>query len=208
MKKKIKKYLQVTVVPYILYIVTRLIYLTNKKVFHFPKEIPNEPFIASFWHGHLLMQPFVFKEIRGKDTFKAIISNHSDGESIARMVELLGVGSVRGSSSKGGAKALIGAIKELKSNSDIAITPDGPRGPIYSVADGIVAISKKTNAKILVFSYKASRYWQLKSWDKFIIPKPFGIIDFYVSEPFDVNDLEMAEAKIKIKEKMMENVDV
>ncbi len=208
MKKKIRKYLQVTVVPYILYLITKFIYFTNKKVFHFPKNIPNEPFIASFWHGHILMQPFVFRKIRGKDTFKAIISTHSDGESIAKMVEFLGVGSVRGSSSKGGAKALIGAIKELRAGTDIAITPDGPRGPIYSVADGIVALSKKTDAKILVFSYKASKCWKLKSWDKFTIPKPFGIIDFYVSEPFDVNKLEIEDAKKFIKDKMMENVDV
>lgn len=208
MKKKIKKYLQVTVIPYILYLFVRLIYFTNKKRFHFPLNIPQEPFIASFWHGHILMQPFVFRKIRGRDTFKAIISTHSDGESIAKMVEFLGVGSVRGSSSKGGAKALIGAIKELKDGTDIAITPDGPRGPIYSVASGVVAISAKTKAKILIFSYKASKYWQLKSWDKFVIPKPFGIIDFYVSEPFDVDGLDMEDAKVMIREKMMENIDV
>lgn len=207
MKKKIKKYLQVTVIPYILYIFTKFIYFTNKKIFHFPSNIPNEPFIASFWHGSILMQPFVFRKIRGCNTFKAIISTHSDGESIAKMVEFLGVGSVRGSSSKGGAKALIGAIKELKAGTDIAITPDGPRGPIHSVANGIVAISAKTKAKILIFSYKASKFWQLNSWDKFIIPKPFGIIDFYISEPFDVESLSMDEAKVKIKEKMMERIN-
>ena len=153
------------------------------------------------------MQPFVFRKIRGKDSFKAIISHHSDGESIAKMVEFLGVGSVRGSSSKGGAKALIAAIKELKKGTDIAITPDGPRGPIYSVADGIIAISQKTDAKIVIFSYKASKYWQLNSWDKFIIPKPFGIIDFYVSEPFDLTGLDMKDAKKLIKDRMMENID-
>ncbi len=209
MKRKINKFLQVTLVPFILYLVARFIYFTNKRVWHFPTNIPTEPVIASFWHGQILMQPFAFRQFRnGKNTFKAIISTHSDGESIARMVELLGVGSVRGSSSKGGAKALIGAIKELKSGGDLAITPDGPRGPIYSVANGIVAISQKTKAKILVFSYNASSYWQLKSWDKFIIPKPFGIINFYISEPFDVDGLELEDAKILIKEKMMENIDV
>jgi lysophospholipid acyltransferase (LPLAT)-like uncharacterized protein len=208
MKKKIKKYLQVTVVPYILYLITKLIYFTNKKIFHFPKDIPVEPFIASFWHGHILMQPFVFRKIRGYDSFKAIISTHSDGESIAKMVNLLGVGSVRGSSSKGGAKALIGAIKELKSGTDIAITPDGPRGPIYSIADGVVALSVKTKAKVLVFSYTASKFWQLNSWDKFIIPKPFGIINFYVSEPLGIDGLSMDNAKAVIRDKMMENIDV
>ncbi len=208
MKKKIKKYLQVTIIPYILYLVTRLIYLTNKKIFHFPKKIPNEPFIAALWHRHILMNAFAFKKFKKEDSFKAIISTHSDGESISKTLEFLGVSNVRGSSSKGGAKALIGAIKELKLGTNIAITPDGPRGPIYSVADGIVAISQKTKAKIIVFSYKPTKYWQLNSWDKFIIPKPFGIIDFYVGEPFDVDGLEMDKAKEVIKEKMMENIDV
>jgi lysophospholipid acyltransferase (LPLAT)-like uncharacterized protein len=207
-KRRLRKYIQVTIVPYILYLITKFIYATNKKIFHFPNDIPKEPFIASFWHGHILMQPFVFRKIRGKDTFKAIISTHSDGESIAKMVNLLGVGSVRGSSTSGGAKALIGAIKEIKDGTDIAITPDGPRGPIYSMANGIVALSVKTNTKILAFSYKATKFWQLNSWDKFIIPKPFGIIHFYVSEPFMVDNLEMEEAKTFIKQKMMENTDV
>ncbi len=205
MKKRIKKYLQATVVPYILFLFTKFIYFTNKRVFHFPSSIPDKPFIASFWHGQLLMQPFIFKKIRGKNTFKAIISTHNDGESIAKMVRLLGVGSVRGSSSRGGAKALIGAIRELKSGADIAITPDGPRGPIYSVADGIIAISQKTKSKILIFSYTASKYWQLNSWDKFIIPKPFGIINFYVSDSFSLEGLSKEDAKKIVKEKMMEN---
>jgi lysophospholipid acyltransferase (LPLAT)-like uncharacterized protein len=207
-KRRVKKYIQIKLLPYILYIITKIIYFTNKKIFNFPINFPKEPIIASVWHGQLLMHPFVFRKLRGHNTFKGIISTHSDGESIAKMLNLLGVGSIRGSSTRGGAKALIGAIKELKNGTDIAITPDGPKGPIYSIADGIVAISQKTNTKILAFSFKASKYWQFNSWDKFKIPKPFGIINFYVSEPFDVNGLEMEKAKEYIKKRMMENVDV
>lgn len=202
MKSKFKKYLKVTLVPYILYLITKIIYLTNKKNFHFPKNKPTKPFIAAFWHGNLLMQPYLFKKFMPHDTFKAMISHHSDGEGIARMVNHLGVESIRGSSSKGGVKALIGAIKELKEN-NVAITPDGPRGPIYSVADGIIALGQKTNSDIYYFSYKPTKYWQLKSWDKFIIPKPFGTIEFYVSEPFNITGLEKEEARALIKEKMV-----
>ncbi len=147
------------------------------------------------------MQPYLFKKFKPQDKFKAMISHHSDGEGIARMVNHLGVESIRGSSSKGGVKALIGAIKELREN-NVAITPDGPRGPIYSVADGIIALGQKTNSEIYYFSYTATKYWQLKSWDKFIIPKPFGTIEFYVSEPFNINGLEKESARNLIKKKM------
>ncbi len=202
MQKKIKKFLKVTIVPYILYIITKVIYYTNKKKFHFPKGKPTKPFIAAFWHGNLLMQPYLFKKFQPSGTFKAMISHHSDGESIAKMVNHLGVQSVRGSSSQGGVKALIGAIKELKTNSNIGITPDGPRGPIYSIADGIIALSQKADVDIYYFSYKASKYWQLKSWDQFIIPKPFGTIEFFVSEPFNLKGLSKEESRELIKLKM------
>jgi lysophospholipid acyltransferase (LPLAT)-like uncharacterized protein len=110
---------------------------------------------------------------------------------------------LQGSSTRGGAKALIGAIKSLKNGIDVAITPDGPKGPIYSVADGIVVLSQKTGAKILPFQTVASKYWQFNSWDRFTIPKPFGTIDFYVGNPFDVDDLSIDKAKQKIKNNMM-----
>ncbi|MAD41416.1 MAG: hypothetical protein CL623_03390 [Arcobacter sp.] len=119
------------------------------------------------------------------------------------MYALLGTGLIRGSSSKGAAKALISTIKEIKAGSDVALTPDGPRGPRFSVAPGVVAIAQKSNAKIIVLNSKPSKYWQFSSWDKFILPKPFGKIDFYLSEPFCIEGLEFEEAKEFIKDKMM-----
>jgi len=165
--------------------------------------MPDKAFVAAFWHGNLLMQPYLFKKFTPQFIYKAIISNHGDGEGIAKMVNHLGVQAVRGSSSKGGVKALIGAIKDLRDGNVIGITPDGPRGPIYSVADGIVAIAQKTDSNIYYFSYKATKYWELKSWDKFMIPKPFGIIEFTVSEPFNIQGLEKDKAKEVIKKKMV-----
>ncbi len=206
MKKKISFYLLTKILPYILQLFVRFLYLTNKKVYHYPKNIAqDENIIVAMWHGDLLMQPFNYRHFRKDGTIKVIVSEHKDGEIIRKTVEYLGVGGLSGSSSKGGAKVLIGAIKALKNGIDVAITPDGPRGPIHSVADGIVAISQKTKAKILPFSSKPSKYWQVKSWDKFIVPKPFGRIDFYVGEPFDVEGLEMEDAKKLIHDKLMEN---
>jgi len=151
------------------------------------------------------MQPFNYQKLKPNGKVSAMISEHKDGEAITRTVEYLGIHSVRGSSSRGGAKALISAIKEIKNGDDIAITPDGPRGPRHSIADGIVAISKKTNAKILIFNIKCTKYWQFNSWDKFIVPKPFGTLEFFIQEPLDISSLEVDEAKELIREKMLIN---
>ena len=206
MKKRIFKYLEIKIVPFILQLFVRFIYLTNKKTYHTTNALDdNENFIVSMWHGDLLMQPFNYQNFRPKGTVKAIISEHRDGEAIRKTVEYLGIGSLAGSSTRGGAKALIGAIRSIKNGVDIAITPDGPRGPIYSIADGVVVISQKTKAKILPFSCVPSKYWKMKSWDKFVIPKPFGKIDFYIGEPVDVTGMEIEEAKALVLKRMQEN---
>ncbi|RXK04722.1 lysophospholipid acyltransferase family protein [Halarcobacter bivalviorum] len=200
-----KIFLITRVVPFFLQLFVKFIYFTSKKVFHHPKIDENESFVVAFWHGELLMQPFNYRKLKLNGKVSALISQHKDGEAITRTVEYLGIHSIRGSSSKGGAKALISAIKEIKAKNDVAITPDGPRGPRHSVADGIVAISKKTNARILIFNYKATKYWQFNSWDKFVLPKPFGTLEFFIQEPLDISNMEMEEAKKLIKEKMLEN---
>lgn len=206
MKKKIFKYLEVTIIPYLLQLLVRFIYITNKTRFHTTDKISaKENFIACMWHGDLLMQPYNYQKFKPQGTVKGIISEHRDGEAIRKTVEYLGIGSLSGSSTRGGAKALIGAIKSLKKGIDIAITPDGPRGPIYNVADGIVMIAQKTNSKILPLSCIPSKYWQLSSWDKFIIPKPFGTLDFYIGDPIDVSGMQLDEAKVLISEKMHKN---
>ncbi|QOG12671.1 lysophospholipid acyltransferase family protein [Arcobacter sp. FWKO B] len=203
MKKKVKYFINTVILPFILQLFVRVLYLLNKKVFHAPQQVPNEPILVAFWHGDLIMQPFTYKHIKKNGTIKTLISDHRDGETITKTVEYLGIDSIRGSSSKGGVKALLGAIKELKQGNDVAITPDGPRGPRHSVADGIVAIAQKSGAKIVIFNVIPTKYWQFNSWDKFTIPKPFGTIDFFISEPLDVSTLELQEAKDLIKNKMM-----
>ena len=200
-----KLFLLTRVVPFIMQLIVRFVYFTSKKVFHHPKINEKEAYLVAFWHGELLMQPFNYQKLKPRGKVSAMISEHKDGEAITRTVEYLGIHSVRGSSSRGGAKALISAIKEIKGGDDIAITPDGPRGPRHSVADGIVAISKKTNAKILIFNCKPTKYWQLNSWDKFIVPKPFGTLEFFIQEPLDISELENEEAKELIKKKMLTN---
>jgi len=204
MKLKNSILLNNIIIAFILNLFVRLIYLLNKKSFHHPVIDKNKTYVISFWHGDLLMQPFNYFKLKNGNV-KAMISHHKDGDMVTKLVHYLNVGSIRGSSSKGGLKALINAIRSIKDGIDVAITPDGPKGPIYSVADGIIALAHKTNCEILLFNSKPTSYWRLNSWDNFIIPKPFGSIDFYVSEPIDISNMSVADAKIFIRDKMLEN---
>ena len=200
-----KNYFKFNILPLVLYLVVRVIYFTNKKVFHHPKLNENEAFIFVAWHGDLVSCPINYFKNRPNGIVKTMISQSKDGEIISRVYALFGVDAIRGSSSKGGTKALISTIKEIKSGFDVALTPDGPRGPRFSIADGVIAIAQKSGAKIIVLNSQPSKYWQFNSWDRFILPKPFGKVDFYMSEPFDISSLEFEEARDFIKNKMMQN---
>jgi lysophospholipid acyltransferase (LPLAT)-like uncharacterized protein len=200
-----KNYFKFKVIPFILYLLVKIIYFTNKKVFHHPKLKDGESFIFVAWHGDLLAQPINYFTNRPNGIVRTMISQSKDGEIIAKVYSLFGIDSIRGSSSKGATKALISTIREIKAGVDVALTPDGPRGPRHTVADGVIAIAQKSGARIIVLNSKPTSYWQFKSWDKFILPKPFGKIDFYMSEPFNISDLEFEKARNFIKDKMMLN---
>lgn len=206
LKKRVSKYILINIIPFFAQLFVKFVYLTSKKNFHHPKLDSNENFVIAFWHGDLMMQPFNYHQFKPNGTMRTIGSEHSDGEAIRKVYEHLGSETIKGSSSKGAVKALMSAIKSIKKEKvDVAITPDGPRGPIYSIADGVVAIAQKTNSRIIVFSSIPKSYWKFNSWDKFILPKPFGEIDFYIGEPFSIEGLEIEEAKKLILNKMMVN---
>jgi hypothetical protein len=127
-------------------------------------------FIFALWHGHLL--PLLWFH-RGEGV-KVLISEHRDGELVARAAESLGYGLIRGSTSQGANRALISLVRELQSGHEIAITPDGPRGPAESFASGALVAAQRSDSKILPVAISADRAWRLRSWDRFMIPKPFA----------------------------------
>jgi lysophospholipid acyltransferase (LPLAT)-like uncharacterized protein len=126
--------------------------------------------LFALWHGELL--PLLWHQ-RGEDV-AIVISEHRDGEIIAQIAESLGYSTVRGSSSKGGSRALIGLMREIDAGRDGAITPDGPRGPARVFAPGAAVAAQRTGALIVPIRAQASRAWRLRSWDRFLIPKPFA----------------------------------
>ncbi len=186
------------------WLVINFLYLTNRKRWHIEGKIPDTPIVVAFWHAELLLAPFIYKKIAPNRRVEVMISEHFDGELIAQTMRFFGIGAIRGSSSKGAAKALIKAIKRVKEGGDVAITPDGPKGPRHELSDGIVAIAKKSKAPIVIFNYRPTKYKQANSWDKFLIPMPFGTIDFFCSEPIYIEDLETEEAKEMIRKRMLE----
>lgn len=204
MRKQLLRTLALWLIPPIGTLLIRFIYLTNTKRFHLPQVIPEEPVIFAFWHGDLLLQPYLYYQFRQTPKANVLISDHFDGQIIARIMRYFKLGTIHGSTTRGGAKVLIQGLKSLSEGYDIGITPDGPKGPRHEMSDGVVVMAQKRNAKVIVYSCVPSRYWQLSSWDRFTVPKPFGRLDFYASEPIDLNGLGMDEAKARIREKLME----
>jgi lysophospholipid acyltransferase (LPLAT)-like uncharacterized protein len=141
-----------------------------------------QPFIYVLWHGQLL--PLLWTH-RNR-AVAVIISEHRDGEIIARIADALGFRLVRGSTSRGAARALLSASRELESGRDLAITVDGPRGPAGVVAPGASIIAQRTGAPMVPTAAAANRAWRLRSWDRFMIPKPFTRITVAYGDPIRV----------------------
>ncbi|KAA6224952.1 MULTISPECIES: lysophospholipid acyltransferase family protein [unclassified Campylobacter] len=172
-----------------------LIFLTCIKSYR-GEKIDEKPCVILFWHGRLALMPFAFRHFRIKDKKAYVmISHHKDGQRIANIIKFYDLNSVRGSTFKGAKQAIKESFKILDEKNDLVITPDGPRGPFHSISDGAVLIALKKNVKIRLLNYESSNFWQFKSWDKMILPKPFSRIVYRLSEPLDISGLEKEQAK-------------
>lgn len=199
MRKKIARSLALKIVPFIGSLLIRFLYNTNKIHYHSPEKLSNDPIIFACWHGELLMLPYLYSHYRKTPHAKVLISPHFDGKLISKTIEYFGLGTLAGSSDKNPAKVLIQAIKTLKKGFDIGITPDGPKGPRHEVADGIIVMAQKAKAKIVLVEIKPTKFWQLNSWDKFTIPKPFGEIHYYATEELDISEMSLEDARDKLQ---------
>ncbi len=204
LSKRTKRKLEEILIPPVAYVILYFIYFTCKKRYHFDKKKQvSDPAIFVLWHGEIAMLVFGYMDYRKSKNIDVIVSQHHDGEIATRLLHLLGGGSIRGSSTRGGMQAIKGAFKSLNKNRDIGITPDGPKGPRHSVADGAAIIAQKKNIPIVAMNCIASKAWRLTSWDRFSIPKPFATLDYYYSDPFYVTNMSLEDAKKRIKEELM-----
>ena len=143
---------------------------------------PRPPVVLVIWHGEMLATLWF---ARGQG-IAALVSEHADGEVIARVALGMGWAMVRGSSSRGAARALLGLVRTLRDGRDVLVTPDGPRGPAGSFAPGALAAAQRAGAPVVLLRVHASRAWRLDSWDRFMIPKPFARVTIALSEPAEV----------------------
>lgn len=176
MQKKLTAWL----VPRLIFLIHKLMAWTIRWEFVGERYQPGQaPYILSFWHARILMMPYAYRGWNGS----MLISEHRDGAYIADAVELMGIQSSRGSSTRGGARALLEMIRIARNGRALGITPDGPKGPREVVQPGTVQLSKKSGLPLRAVCYATKRHWRANSWDRFYIPKPFTRGVFVIGEP-------------------------
>lgn len=145
-------------------------------------RFPEDAEVYVFWHRSLLLAAYRYRNLG----IRILISPSFDGELIARVVERLGFVPVRGSSSRGGASGLIALIRARQAGHKVAITADGPRGPVYVAKSGAAAAAQRAGSTASCFYLHAHSAWLLHSWDRFIIPKPFSRVSVCWQAPMKV----------------------
>lgn len=162
-------------------------------------ESSGKPIIYAIWHNQQLFLLYPYR----KHKVAALISQSSDGEYIARCLPKFGMRAVRGSSSRGGARALIHLLQAVREGYSPMLTPDGPRGPIYKVQDGILFLAKKTGLPIIPVGSALSHKFKVHSWDKMRIPLPFGKAAFTYGKAIYVkDDADMPRAAKELEEQL------
>jgi lysophospholipid acyltransferase (LPLAT)-like uncharacterized protein len=150
--------------------------------------------IMAFWHGRVLTATYYFRR-RG---IVVMISENFDGEWIARIIEQFGFRTSRGSTSRGGRRALLQLKREMELGRPSGFAVDGPRGPARKAQPGAVWLAKLTGNPVVPFHIEASRCWTLKSWDRTQIPMPFSTVALAVGTPIGV-PAEADEAVLEAK---------
>lgn len=146
------------------------------------KSMGKQP-IYAFWHDRIFLSTYYFRD-RG---IVVMTSQSFDGEYIARFIQRFGYGAIRGSSSRGGARALIEMIRTMRDGHPMGFTVDGPRGPRYVAKLGPVALAKRTGNPIVPFIVECQKCWTVGSWDRLQIPRPFTRAAVLVGEPIFVD---------------------
>ena len=165
-----------------------------------PDALYEKPVIYSFWHRAVFPATWMWR----KQRIAVMVSRSFDGEYIARIIEKFGFQAVRGSSSRGGAVALLGMKEQLEQGNPVAFTIDGPRGPKYVAKPGPVLLSRASALPMAAFYVAVSDAWVLNTWDRMVIPKPFAKALVRVSSkmqvPAGADDQQMAGFQRQLQE--------
>lgn len=154
----------------------------------------NAPYVFACWHGQMLPLLWAHRD----QGIAILVSEHRDGEIIARIARTIGFNAVRGSTSRGAGRALLGLVAELQRGRAVAVTPDGPRGPVGHFAPGALVAAQRAGVPLLTVGAHASSAWHLKSWDRFLIPKPFARVNVAYGGPERVAGESPREAAAEV----------
>jgi len=139
----------------------------------------DEPAAIVLWHNRLFLSAEMFRRYRTKRRVYGLVSASKDGAWLAAFYRLIGLVPVRGSSSEFGREAARALIEKIREGHDIGLTPDGPRGPCYTVEPGVLVVTRRTGVPLILFGAEFGRAWRLRSWDRFYIPWPFTRIKMH-----------------------------
>jgi lysophospholipid acyltransferase (LPLAT)-like uncharacterized protein len=171
----------------------------------------DENYIGALWHNRLLIFPFVLRRFFSDRRGAALISASRDGDLLADAIKRFGFDVVRGSSSRLGASAILQLTDVLASGRDVVITPDGPRGPAYELGPGIIFLAQKSGAAVVPMNMEYSSCWRFKSWDRFILPRPFAKVRVIIGQPHRVRSTSTADdfeaERLRLQDAMMALVE-
>lgn len=199
MKNKLLLFLASLLGPFLIY----LLGMTLKKEWMGEENLnilreEKKSVIYAFWHGRML----IFTYSHRRKNIHVLISQHQDGEYIARIIHRLGFVSVRGSTTRGGNKAIFEICEKVTSGFDVGISPDGPKGPGFEVHPGILYVAQRSGMPIVPITNSAKKRWTLSSWDKFLIPKPFTRVVIALGKPIYVPVETTPEETDKIRREL------
>ena len=185
----------------------RLVSLTLRWRLHDPEGIatnpPDRPMVWIFWHNRIFVLPTLYHKYLRRRKGAVLTSASKDGEVIAAIVARFGCEAIRGSSSRKGTSALLGLIDWIRDGYDVAIVPDGPRGPRYKLGPGVVKLAEVTGALVLPVRVEYGSYWVFQSWDRFRLPKPFTTVEVFlgpcteVVSPLDETTFEHERLRVE-----------
>lgn len=156
-------------------------------------------FILAFWHSRFVMMPYSYPG----DRITVLSSTHRDSELLARILRRFGYDLSKGSSTHGGAAALRDIVRKVQQGYDVGMTPDGPTGPRRRVKAGVVATARLTGLPIVPVSFSAAPARRLRSWDRTLVPRPFGrglfVYDEPIRVPRDLDDADQERYRLRLE---------
>ncbi|MDR2812789.1 MAG: lysophospholipid acyltransferase family protein [Puniceicoccales bacterium] len=140
------------------------------------KTYGHRPKVCALWHNRLFIASHLFQKYFQGTKMYGLISPSRDGAWLSEAYRRMGIHAIRGSTQRGGCSALFEMVNTIREGHTVTITPDGPRGPRYSVKPGIAMLAQETHVPIILAGIQIHRAWRFSSWDRFYLPKPFSCI--------------------------------